>query len=545
MRRPRFGSVIAAVAVATAGVIPLFAAPAAAVNACGAPGGIFPMTPGAQAGWKIDCTTNAGTKVDNIIVSDSGNGYWQRGAARKVTATTTAASANITLAVASSITAADLRRPVSGGCIAGGAYVKAIVSTTVITLSKVSGATGCGAGTSVTIEYTSARVLQDATCTAAGVVTSTNGIFTAADAGKSVSGGPFSAGARIQAAPAPTATTVTVKLAAGAAANTVACTAPETLTIGGAVYSPTTGSTVIWNSDPMGVHLQNSTANGQAFTCAGSVLTPSAVNTTPRMGTIVASSYIKLPVVILVGATTTVRSIISNTATAFTLNAACPAGVTATVGTAAIGQPGANAPRDGNSMASLAAAISLNPALVSTSDDCAKNTYEGFQVVGTWKTPMNAAGTLVNYTTAAVVGAPVAVSTGQILFPTSVVSFAAYIRPQRTGGLAPVVPAGSHFEFVFPSLPTTLAVCLTAGSPTNATALAFGLAPTTLSTTPAVPTGAGNSGSPGVHAIGPQTGATSGRYQLKNAAVVVATGALPTCTIVAATVTPAFTCGDG
>ena len=171
------------------------------------------------------------------------------------------------------------------------------------------------------------------------------------------------------------------------------------------------------------------------------------------MGIIVASSYKRLPVVFLVGTTTTVRSVLSNTATNFTLNLACPTAppVTATTGSVAIGGPGANAPRDGDSMASLGAAISLNPALVTTSDDCNKNTYEGFQIIGTWKTPRNPLATLQNYTTAGSIGAPVAVSTGQILYPTSLITFVAYIRPQRTGGLGPVTPAGSHFEFVFPS----------------------------------------------------------------------------------------------
>ena len=125
----------------------------------GVAGGEFPNTPGAQSGWKIDCTTNAGTKVDNIIVADAGNAYWHRGAARTVTVTPTAApSANITFA-ASAITASDLRRPISGGCIAGGAFIKTIVSTTVATLSKANGATGCAAATA-TVEHTTSRVIQ-------------------------------------------------------------------------------------------------------------------------------------------------------------------------------------------------------------------------------------------------------------------------------------------------------------------------------------------------------------------------------------------------
>jgi len=533
------------VAIATAGVIPLFAAPAGAANTCngvGVAGGEFPNTPGAQSQWKIDCTTNAGTKVDNIVVADAGNAYWHRGAARSVTVTPTAGpSANITFA-ASAITASDLRRPISGGCIAGGAFIRTIVSTTVATLSKANGTTGCAA-VSATVEHTNSRVLQDASCTAspAGVITSASGVFTATDIGKSVSGGPFKIGSRISAV---TATTATVKLAASGAPGNAACTAPDTITIGAATYTPSTAAAPAWNTDPMSVDMTNSAANGQAFSCVGSVMTETAAAI--AAGQNFSTAYAKLPVVFKVGAITTVRSVLSASTTAFTLNAACPAGVTATAGEVAIGKPGANAPKTGNSFASLSAELNLNPVLVATQDDCSLNTFEGFQVIGTWNNPMNSLGTLSGYTTTAVLGAPVLVSTGQVLYPTAVVSFAAYIRPQRTGGLAGGLPAGSHFEFVFPSLPTTLAVCLTAGNPANGTALAFGLAPTTLSTSPALPTASGNPADPGIRAIGPQTGATHGQYTLKNgAAVVVANSALPTCTIPLNTAVPAFGCGDG
>jgi len=288
--------------------------------------------------------------------------------------------------------------------------------------------------------------------------------------------------------------------------------------------------------------MTNSVANGQAFSCTGSVLTETAAAI--AAGQNFSTAYAKLPVVIKVGAVTTVRSVLSASTTAFTLNAACPVGVTATAGEVAIGQPGANAPKTGNSFTSLSAELNLNPVLVATQDDCSLNTFEGFQVIGTWANPMNSTGTLNGYTTTGVLGAPVLVSTGQVLYPTAVVSFAAYMRPQRTGGLTGGLPAGSHFEFVFPSLPTTLAVCLTAGNPANATGLAFGLAPTTLSTAPALPTGSGNPADPSIRAIGPQTGATNGAYSLKNGAAVVVTGALPTCTIPVNTAVPAFACGD-
>jgi hypothetical protein len=286
------------------------------------------------------------------------------------------------------------------------------------------------------------------------------------------------------------------------------------------------------------VEMSNSTANGQAFSCA--VVSAHAVFTQTAaaiaQGENFSASYAKLQV-IGIGTTTVTTTVTSATATALTTAAAaCPTGITAAVGTLIIGQPGADAPVAGNTTASLGAEINLNPTLVPTQDDCVKNTFEGFFIAGTWMNPGFYAG-------GALIGNPTLVSVGQIAYPTSLLSFAAYVRPQRTGdGLQ----AGAHFEFVFPSLPTTIAVCLTGGNPTNATQLSFGILPTPLAVAPFTATGSGNPADPGVRALGPQTGVQTGHYALKNGTTTVATGALPACTIVAATTTPPpITCGDG
>ena len=258
------------------------------------------------------------------------------------------------------------------------------------------------------------------------------------------------------------------------------------------------------------------------------------------MGENFSASYTKLQVISIGDATITgtVTTVVNSaTTTALTTAAtACPTGLSATAGTLIIGQPGANSPVPGNTTASLGAELNLSPTLVHTQDDCVKNTFEGFFISGSWNNPGFYAG-------GALIGNPVLVSVGQIAYPTSLLSFAAYVRPQRTGdGLQ----AGAHFEFVFPSLPTTAAVCLTSGIPTNATQLSFGILPTPLAVAPFTATGSGNPADPGVRALGPQTGAQTGHYALKNGATTVATGALPTCTIMAATTTPPpITCGDG
>jgi hypothetical protein len=253
------------------------------------------------------------------------------------------------------------------------------------------------------------------------------------------------------------------------------------------------------------------------------------------------ANYVGLKVV-AVGTATVATTVTAITApgTLTTAAAACPAGYSTSVGNLGVGQPGAGAPKPGNTMAQLGAILNLSPSLVSTSDDCSKNQYEGFGVIGGWANPLIATGTLLGYAA----GAHPTVSVGQILFPTAVVSFNGYIRPFRTGGQV-VVPAGSHYEFEFPSLPTSLAECLTGANPSNPTGLSFGLAATVLTGTPALPTGSGNPGDPTVRALGPQVGANNGRWQLiTNPATIVASGALPTCTIPVPTADPSFVCGD-
>ena len=151
-------------------------------------------------------------------------------------------------------------------------------------------------------------------------------------------------------------------------------------------------------------------------------MTPTAAAKTAGGG--VTAAYVGLKVVVTAGPNTVTTKVNSATATAVTLAAPCPAGVTATVGLAVIGEPGANAPYPGSAMASLSAELNLNPTLVSTQDDCNKNTFEGFQVIGQWNNPGGYGAGL---------GAPTIVSVGQISYPTAVISFSAYIRPQPTG----------------------------------------------------------------------------------------------------------------
>ena len=570
MRRPRFGSVLAAVAIATAGVIPIFVSPAGATNNCGpgagsagavnASGGSeFPVGPGALASLKIDCHQDAGAIADNIIIHDAPNALWHHGAARNVAITPTNSSATITFA-ANAITASDIGRPISYVCQTGGSFIVAVPSTTTATLSKAS-KTGCAA-TTAKIEYTTNRVLQDVNCTSGSTtLTGTaNDKFAASDVGKSVTGGPFGGAGggtgggnasgvwRITAVGATTAT-----LNAAAPANctdfdSVTAGVQDIVTIGGQTFNTVSPFAAIWPNNPMTVELSNSTTTGspnggQGFTCSGSNLALAGLS----VGMIPAFSaaWTNLKVTVR-GTTTVVTKVSSFSSPNLVLAAACPAGITATAGSATIGEPDATSPVNGAAMMSLNAELNLNPSLVKTQDDCARNSIEGFQVVGAWKNP----GAYVAGTVA------VPVSVGQIVFPTAVVTFAGNIEPKKgatNNGDAQVT--SSHFDFVFPSLPTSSAVCLTppiTGTPSNPTQLALGFNATTLSgdiagNAPFLQTGAGNPQDPVVRALDQRFGQTfAGRYEIKNGATQVtgSPGATFSCAIPASTAAPSLACGD-
>src|SRR5262249_29583396 len=153
MRRPRFGSALVAVALATAALVPILAAPASAAPAC--PNvGIYPKSPGGESGLKVGCTTAGTDSVTALTVHDAANATWHRGAARNVVVNTTSGSTAITYA-AGVLAIADVRRPISGPGIAAGAFIRSVVGTTA-TLSRASTATATGV--TALIEHTQARV---------------------------------------------------------------------------------------------------------------------------------------------------------------------------------------------------------------------------------------------------------------------------------------------------------------------------------------------------------------------------------------------------
>jgi hypothetical protein len=535
MHRRLFGRISAAAAlVALAVPVSLIAAsPSQAASTCTQ--SWSPNLAGGQSGLTVGCISDVADGNNKISIGDHTNAAWHRGAARTVTGTAASGSTALTVLASTPLSASDVGRPIGGHSgIKGGTFLKAFISATSGTLSAATTAAVPG-GTTLKIEHTRSRVLLDAACTLAGTLTSTSAVFAASDVGKSVSGGPFSRGARI--AVFGSATSVTVDDNPSVAGNqgpSAICTSPDTITIGAATYSPATSTTAVYTET---YHRQialgsPAVAGTDGGSCAGGVITLIAGGGGTNAGDV------GLPVVFKnstgANADATARKVASVTASTITLTpATCAAGATDAV----IGLAGANAPPDGSQMTRLIGQLNLNPSLVATLDDCNKNTYDGFGVVGKWQNPGA-------YVIPATLGSPLPVSQAQIVFQTSVINFAGYVT-NATTNLHTGAAMALHNRFVFPSLPTSLSVCPTGGG-TTTSKVAVGLQfdPTVQSATPSVPTGGGNPASPTVRSLGLVTGAQGVLVQLTKTSPLVNTNVTPAaCTVLAATAVPTNGCG--
>jgi len=542
----------------------LVASPAGAANACTA--GQFPSTFAAQAGLKFACHTDPGTNSTHIEVHDGANVVYHHGAAHNVSLVGSPASFTINTTAlkfaAGTIKNTDVRRPINAYCtknatpgnnncasavavtpvFAGGTFIVSVAPagcTTACTSAVLSQKAKLTGGTSglpiiAVIEQTNNRYLDDVTCGAGlSTISSATAKWALTDVNKSVSGGPIPDGTFI------TSITVGNPVATLNQPHAGACTAAgghtgDQISIGGTTYSG--GVPQVFNNDPMSVELAN-TATASGFTCSGSTLGMTAASKLDTGG--FNANYTGLTVFVKGSgaAFTTAKIGVVNTAgnTSATIAPACPAGVSATVGIAAVSTASAAAPKNTAAMMTLGAELNLNPVLVATQDDCSLNTFEGFMVIGGWVNP----GT----TYAANTSTPPA-SVSQILFPTSVLSFNGFVVPQRGGDAS--VPGVPHYDFSFPLLPTGLAVCTSPPPiPANDIQLALALSPTTLTTAPFLPTGSGNVGDPPVRQLLPETGAFSWTIELLTGPSTLISSSTPSCTISASTAIPGTPCGDG
>jgi hypothetical protein len=596
MRRPKIGSVLAAVALAASALVPMLASPASAAPSCSS--GEFPATFGGESALKVACTTDAGVMVNNVAIHDADNVVWHHGAARNVSLTCVGPCAFVAPAGprvvtagnkvikfnGNPITAADVRRPISAFTAANalvfpqGTFIVSVVAGKA-TLSQAACAACNLATVTVRIEHTNNRVLVDATCPAGvtSTLTSPTAKWVASDFGKSLTGGPFPAGTYLIGPIGGGGTTIQFTPALGA--GSVGCTTnnggigaqvptvgADRIVVGATTYAPAnvngSGLPQVFDSDPLSIHLSNLNGIGQGFSCptAGTLkLTAAAIAN--------AGDFVPADVGLDV-------HIAKNTATSFdaritavnTLQATItfapalctqnPAYVTATSGWADIGVHGENGPASGAAFLTLGAELDLNPALVFTQDDCRNGTFEGIDDIGEWQNPDSYTDWQSNLAT------PI-VTVAEVLVPTSVLTFAGFVAPAKSGdqatGLNPSPDPNPHYDVMFSLLPSSVAQCLDnsglAGLPTEGAHITFGMAGTTLwgLAQHQLWVGDGNQGDPALRSLLPETGSFSQTVDLgtnasvSNSFTPVDLGNFtgPACTIGAPTVGTGFACGDG
>jgi hypothetical protein len=163
-----------------------------------------------------------------------------------------------------------------------------------------------------------------------------------------------------------------------------------------------------------------------------------------------------------------------------------------------IGDPSATAPADGDTGVVLGAELNLDPALVAGSDDCSAATPEGFVISGEWRNPGNyntAVGSLGLPTNASLLQPTIA----QFAIVTAVVTFNGYVVQinDNTAMEPDDTNTADHYDLIWPSLPTGLAVCV---GDTVGVASTFSYA-ATLPSQSKLPTGTGTPGTAQVRGL--------------------------------------------
>ena len=124
--------------------------------------------------------------------------------------------------------------------------------------------------------------------------------------------------------------------------------------------------------------------------------------------------------------------------------------------TAVIGAPSPTAPANDDAVSTIGSTLTLNPTLVKGAAPCAAGEPSGETIEGGWYNPGSY---LAN--TLALAPADLPTDTvGEILYPTSVVSFAGYVVNE--GASTPgELDTAAHTDIILPFVPTGLALCAT------------------------------------------------------------------------------------
>ncbi|MBU6329831.1 MAG: hypothetical protein KGR18_07785, partial [Acidobacteria bacterium] len=187
-------------------------------------------------------------------------------------------------------------------------------------------------------------------------------------------------------------------------------------------------------------------------------------------------------------------------------NAAAAAGLNAAGINVYIGLPSSSAPADGDVMSMVSSTLNLSPALVSGSDACNKNTYEGTTIMGQWYNPSKIGVSLTNgdsnqQSASIAFTGPLGISIGAIAapsqtigaikYPTAVVSFWAFVTVRTQAETIGGKTFGANTTKIsLPWVPTSLAMCAPGNGVTTGISSEYLFGGTSLGTQ-SVPTGTG------------------------------------------------------
>jgi len=472
-----------------------FAGSASAAISNGCSFGQYPNVPGGQSQLSVNCTfTNTGSSSSETV-EDFPQAVWHNGAAWHLAdGVTTLGSATVTSATGHFNAATDLDHTVAGPAVASpvaaNSFIIAVNSPTSVTLNH--NATASKTAVSLTISNSSTRGVVDGVTTLNGTtITSATAHFLPADVGRIVTGTNIPGYDKIASVTNLTTAVLTTKATATGTAQSLTIGANEQVsttrevtdahvTAGSATLSsasakfqasdmqlPVTGCGI-----PAGAYIKTVTnATTVTLSAAATLTRPFAVSngattsgsTTVTSATagfstacdadksisgagIPAGAYIKT-----VTNATTVTISAKATATATGVSLTESPGVTAV-----IGLPSPTAPLNGDAVSTIGTTLLLNPALVKGAAPCAAGQTAGETIEGGWYNP---GGYLAN--TLATAPADLPTNTiGEILYPTSVISFAGYVVNEAASTPGELDTA-AHSDIILPFVPTGLALCAT------------------------------------------------------------------------------------
>jgi hypothetical protein len=571
MGRRSFGLVLTLV-LALSGFAALGAAPAGAFTTdCET--GTYPATQGSQSNFRVRCVIDDADSGTAITLHDYTFAGYHRGAARTVSVTTNASTGQL-VGAANTFSSSDLGRSVTASgtaqtCadIKARSFITAVTGNTTATVAPKPGKT---TSTTKSVASVSSYAGRNFIAITAGTAT-----FTACDVGRTISAGPGgTAGKTIT-------TFVNSKLVVISGTATSSATATATLSalkVGVQVANSRSRSFVDTASTLSGTSLTSTVAkfaspgdvnaeidgtciapgtyivsvSGNTATLSAAAACTPAAGANERTYSIASAGTVgnsstqglmsharEINCTITTGHCASTGANFHITDVGLPLKCGTQTGkisniddsnnadFTGTISAGVknhclVGVPTGTAPPNGTSAMQLATLLNLKPSLVAGSDPCSEDTYEGTTIVAEWYNPGS-------YVTAGILGATGTRpnnSIGELLFPTSVTSFAAFVI-QEDGDAS---EAAAHYDITFPLLPTTLAVCDTAAGASDAgddvatSWVVFG----TTNGTQKLPTGWGQPGTALVRGIRPLTADAT-----DTATVTLATGdvAGTSCTI--------------